>query len=109
MKIEMLRLANTIKVDKEDVVFLDRDYDMDAFHNPEIQATMIRVKHKTKKGRGPEGQMIPLVTYTTFANVAYCKVDEGEFKPKAAKPVTKKVTKKAPAKKVAKDDPTSKD
>lgn len=69
MRMNVLRLAQTVKVDKEDNIFYGNDYDMRAFWNPKIQATMIRIEN-TRKGK---------VVYTTFANVAYCEVDDAEF------------------------------
>lgn len=81
MKIDVLRTAYTIKVDKEDNFFTGRDYDIRAFYHPGIQATMVRIhserKHKT--------------AYTTFANIAYCEVAEENFasEPKPKKPAPK--------------------
>ena len=69
MKIDVLRTAVTIKCDKEDNIFYGKDYDIRAFYNPDIQATMVRI-HNSRKNR---------TVYTTFANVAYCEIEESEL------------------------------
>jgi len=69
MKMKVLRTAQTIKLGKEDNIFYGDRYDMRAFYNPKIQATMVRMEDKVANK----------VAFTTFANIAYCEVDESEF------------------------------
>lgn len=79
MKMKVLRTAQTIKLGKEDNIFYGDRYDIRAFYNPKIQATMVRMEDKVANK----------VAYTTFANIAYCEVDDEEFILDKAKKVGK--------------------